>query len=141
MKARTILITTFILLIIIELISTANLNKTKLSKKSKRFMEGGEEEEGEEEIISTKIVTTNIVIETTTEISKPTESGEESKENKGILDFDQCRDVVDSILKYEICKDVMKPSTAFTIILMIYLVLIIAGAILVLVLLKKDLEQ
>ena len=44
-------------------------------------------------------------------------------------------------LTAEDCKKLLKPSTTFTIILMIYMVLIIAGAILVLVLLKKDLEN
>ena len=42
---------------------------------------------------------------------------------------------------YEICKEYQKPSTAFTVVLMIYMVLIIVGAVLVMVLLKKDLEK
>ena len=39
------------------------------------------------------------------------------------------------------CKEASKPSGAFTAILMVYMVLIIAGAILVLVLLKEDLSK
>ena len=39
------------------------------------------------------------------------------------------------------CKETSKPSGAFTAILMVYMVLIIAGAILVLVLLREDLSK
>ena len=42
---------------------------------------------------------------------------------------------------YELCKEFLKPSKAFTIVLMIYMVLIIAGSIIVVVLLKKELEK
>ena len=43
--------------------------------------------------------------------------------------------------EYAACKEILKPSTAFTVVLMIYMVIIIVGAILVLKILKEDLES
>ena len=43
--------------------------------------------------------------------------------------------------EYAACKEILKPSTAFTVVLMLYMVIIIVGAILVLKILKEDLES
>ena len=125
MKARTILITSFLLLISFELINSAKTKKTKLLKKSKRFMQ--DEEEEEEQPKSTELPTTIIPTQRETQESAT----------------DPFQDVVpdNQYSDYQLCKEFLKPSTAFTVILMIYMVLIIVGGVLVLVLLKKDLEQ
>ena len=125
MKSRTILITSFLLLISFELINSAKTKKTKLLKKSKRFMQ--DEEEEEEQPKSTELPTTIIPTQRETQESAT----------------DPFQDVVpdNQYSDYQLCKEFLKPSTAFTVILMIYMVLIIVGGVLVLVLLKKDLEQ
>ena len=125
MKSRTILITSFLLLITFELINSASTKKTKLIKKSKRFMQ--DEEEEEEQPKSTELPTTIIPTQRETQESAT----------------DPFQDVVpdNQYSDYQLCKEFLKPSTAFTVILMIYMVLIIVGGVLVLVLLKKDLEQ
>ena len=135
MKVRTILITYFLLLITFELINSASTNKTKLSKKSKRFMQGGDGEEGEgekenenekeEEPPKTTELPTTIDTKAS-ETNPPLEN-----DNDPSIEFEE----------YQACKELLKPSTAFTVILMIYMVLIIVGGVLVLVLLKKDLEK
>ena len=124
MKSRTILITSFLLLITFELINSASTKKTKLIKKSKRFMQ---DEEEEEQPKSTELPTTIIPTQRETQESAT----------------DPFQDVVpdNKYSDYQLCKEFLKPSTAFTVILMIYMVLIIVGGVLVLVLLKKDLEQ
>ena len=125
MKSRIILITSFLLLITFELINSASTKKTKLIKKSKRFMQ--DEEEEEEQPKSTELPTTIIPTQRETQESAT----------------DPFQDVVpdNQYSDYQLCKEFLKPSTAFTVILMIYMVLIIVGGVLVLVLLKKDLEQ
>ena len=125
MKSRIILITSFLLLISFELINSAKTKKTKLLKKSKRFMQ--DEEEEEEQPKSTELPTTIIPTQRETQESAT----------------DPFQDVVpdNQYSDYQLCKEFLKPSTAFTVILMIYMVLIIVGGVLVLVLLKKDLEQ
>ena len=125
MKSRTILITSFLLLISFELINSAKTKKSKLLKKSKRFMQ--DEEEEEEQPKSTELPTTIIPTQRETQESAT----------------DPFQDVVpdNQYSDYQLCKEFLKPSTAFTVILMIYMVLIIVGGVLVLVLLKKDLEQ
>ena len=129
MKSRTTLITSFLLLITFELINSARTKKTKLIKKSKRFMQ---DEEEEEQPKSTELPTTIIP---TTIIPTQRETQESAT--------DPFQDVVpdNQYSDYQLCKEFLKPSTAFTVILMIYMVLIIVGGVLVLVLLKKDLEQ
>ena len=129
MKSRIILITSFLLLITFELINSAKTKKTKLLKKSKRFMQ---DEEEEEQPKSTELPTTIIP---TTIIPTQRETQESAT--------DPFQDVVpdNQYSDYQLCKEFLKPSTAFTVILMIYMVLIIVGGVLVLVLLKKDLEQ
>ena len=97
MKARTILITTFLLLITLELVNTDNPNKKNLSQNQNKFMQ-----------------------ESKNEIRKLDDPGYQY---------------------YNACKEILKPSTAFTVVLMLYMVIIIAGAILVLVILKKELEN
>ena len=122
MTVRTILITSFLILITFELVNSTSTNKTKLSKKSKRFMQNGGEEEEEQQPVSTSLPTTIIQIETqASEINPPI------IEDNPLIKYGE----------YQICKELLKPSTAFTVILMIYMVLIIAGGVLVLVLLKK----
>ena len=126
MKVRTILITYFLLLITFELINSASTNKTKLSKKSKRFMQNDGEEEEEQQPVSTSLPTTIIQIET-----QASETNPPLNEENPLIKYGE----------YQMCKELLKPSTAFTVILMIYMVLIIAGGVLVLVLLKKDLSE
>ena len=100
MKVRTILITSFLLLITIELVNTDNPTKKNLSKN-----------------------TNNKFIQ------------KDKKENRNL-------DVLDDLgIAPALCKEVLKPSTAFTVVLMLYMVIIIVGAILVLVLLRKDLSE
>ena len=125
MKVRTILITSFLLLITFELVNSTSTNKTKLSKKSKRFMQNGGEEE-EQQPVSTSLPTTIIQIET-----------QASEINPPIIEDNS----LSKYAEYQMCKELLKPSTAFTVILMIYMVLIIAGGVLVLVLLKKNLSE
>ena len=127
MKVRTILITYFLLLITFELINSASTNKTKLSKKSKRFMQNDDDEEEEQQQpASTSLPTTIIQIET-----QASETNPSLNEDNPLIKYGE----------YQMCKELLKPSTAFTVILMIYMVLIIAGGVLVLVLLKKDLSE
>ena len=126
MRARATLITYFILLITFELInaaSTNSTNKNKLPKKAKRFMQ---DDESPQETDSTEIISTTEAVDTI----RQTQQNIDPIEIKENVLFD-----------YKLCKEVLKPSTAFTVILMIYMVLIIVGGILVLVLLKKDLEK
>ena len=100
MKVRTILITSFLLLITIELVNADNQTKKNLSKN-----------------------TNNKFIQ------------KDKKENRNL-------DVLDDLgIASALCKEVLKPSTAFTVVLMLYMVIIIVGAILVLVLLRKDLSE
>ena len=100
MKVRTILITSFLLLITIELVNTDNQTKKNLSKN-----------------------TNNKFIQ------------KDKKENRNL-------DVLDDLgIAPALCKEELKPSTAFTVVLMLYMVIIIVGAILVLVLLRKDLSE
>ena len=86
-----------------------------------------DEEEEEEQPKSTELPTTIIPTQRETQESAT----------------DPFQDVVpdNQYSDYQLCKEFLKPSTAFTVILMIYMVLIIVGGVLVLVLLKKDLEQ
>ena len=136
MKARAILITSFLLLITFELINSASTQKTKLTKKSKRFMQGEEEEEQQKSTESTESIESTEPTELPTTII-PTQRQIQESETDPFQD-----EVPDNKYSdYQFCKEFLKPSTAFTVILMIYMVLIIVGGVLVLVLLKKDLEQ
>ena len=155
MKVRNILITTFLLLITLELINADNSFKKNLAQKEKRFMgevENGKrraddekESEGNNEstTIDTKEVETSTpstMIDTTNAPSTIVE-----KDNNGIPGEQEEENPLDneigSFMEYELCKEMLKPSKAFTVVLMVYMALIIVGAILVVVLLKKDLEQ
>ena len=155
MKVRNILITTFLLLITLELINADNSIKKNLAQKEKRFMgevENGKrraddekENEGNNEstTIDTKEVETSTpstIIDTTNAPSTIVE-----KDNNGIPGEQEEENPLDneigSFMEYELCKEMLKPSKAFTVVLMVYMALIIVGAILVVVLLKKDLEQ
>ena len=136
MKTRTILITSFLLIITLELIKADKTINNTFTGKAKRFMQSvttTPENQFLTTIITTVPTTIPIVVTTVTTEDK-NDNNNNNKEN----------DVNDNHLGYSIaedCKKLLKPSTTFTIILMIYMVLIIAGAILVLVLLKKDLEN
>ena len=155
MKVRNILITTFLLLIALELINADNSIKKNLAQKEKRFMgevENGKrraddekESEGNNEstTIDTKEVETSTpstMIDTTNAPSTIVE-----KDNNGVPGEQEEENPLDneigSFMEYELCKEMLKPSKAFTVVLMVYMALIIVGAILVVVLLKKDLEQ
>ena len=158
MKVRNILITTFLLLITLELINADNSIKKNLAQKEKRFMgevENGKrraddekENEGNNEstTIDTKEVETSTPstnIDTTNAPSTIVEK--DNKDNNGIPGEQEEENPLDneigSFMEYELCKEMLKPSKAFTVVLMVYMALIIVGAILVVVLLKKDLEQ
>ena len=135
MKTRTILITTFLLIIALELVKADKIINNTFPGKAKRFMDLATTTP-EITYLTTIITTvpTTIPIVVTTVTTEDKNDNNNNKEN----------DVNDNHLDYSIaedCKKLLKPSTTFTIILMIYMVLIIAGAILVLVLLKKDLEN
>ena len=155
MKVRNILITTFLLLITLELINADNSIKKNFAQKEKRFMgevENGKrraddekESEGNNEstTIDTKEVETSTpstMIDTTNAPSTIVE-----KDNNGIPGEQEEENPLDneigSFMEYELCKEMLKPSKAFTVVLMVYMALIIVGAILVVILLKKDLEQ
>ena len=136
MKTRTILITSFLLIITLELIKADKTINNTFTGKAKRFMQSvttTPENQFLTTIITTVPTTIPIVVTTVTTEDK-NDNNNNNKEN----------DVNDNHLDLSLaedCKKLLKPSTTFTIILMIYMVLIIAGAILVLVLLKKDLEN
>ena len=147
MKARTILITSFLLFIIIELISAENTNKESLIK-PKRFMQDNNPEGNNNQNETDKSEENN-------NQNGGTENGGENNnqnggtENGGENNNQNDKDIgqnypLNSLnfnIGYELCKEFLKPSKAFTIVLMIYMVLIIAGSIIVVVLLKKELEK
>ena len=105
MKVRTILITSFLLLITFELVNSDNQTKKNLSQNTKnKFIQ------------------------------------KYKKENRNLDEYDDLvKEAGTKIIDF--CKENQKPSTAFTVVLMIYMVIIIVGAILVLVLLRKDLSE
>ena len=134
MKTRTILITSFLLIITLELIKADKTINNTFTGKAKRFMQSvttTPENQFLTTIITTVPTTIPIVVTTVTTEDKNDNNNKENDVNDNHLDYSLAED----------CKKLLKPSTTFTIILMIYMVLIIAGAILVLVLLKKDLEN
>ena len=134
MKTRTILITTFLLIIALELVKADKTINNTFPGKAKRFMDLATttpENQFLTTIITTVPTTIPIVVTTVTTEDKNDNNNKENDVNDNHLDYSLAED----------CKKLLKPSTTFTIILMIYMVLIIAGAILVLVLLKKDLEN
>ena len=134
MKARTILITSFLLFIIIELISAENTNKESLIK-PKRFMQDNNPEGNNNQNETDKSEENN-------NQNGGTENGPKNN-NQNDKDIGQNYPLnsLNSNIGYELCKEFLKPSKAFTIVLMIYMVLIIAGSIIVVVLLKKELEK
>ena len=121
MKARTILITSFLLFIIIELISAENTNKESLIK-PKRFMQDNNPEGNNNQ-------------------NETDKSEENNNQNDKDIGQNYPLNSLNFNIGYELCKEFLKPSKAFTIVLMIYMVLIIAGSIIVVVLLKKELEK
>ena len=138
MKTRTILITSFLLIITLELIKADKTINNTFTGKAKRFMQSVTTTP--ENQFLTTIITTVPTVPTTIPIVVTTVTTEDKNDNNNNKE----NDVNDNHLDYSLaedCKKLLKPSTTFTIILMIYMVLIIAGAILVLVLLKKDLEN
>ena len=137
MKTRTILITSFLLIITLELIKADKTINNTFTGKAKRFMQSVTTTP--ENQFLTTIITTVPTVPTTIPIVVTTVTTEDKNDNNN-----KENDVNDNHLDLSLaedCKKLLKPSTTFTIILMIYMVLIIAGAILVLVLLKKDLEN
>ena len=142
MKTRTILITSFLLIITLELIKADKTINNTFTGKAKRFMQSVTTTPENQFLttIITTVPTTIPKISTTIPIVVTTVTTEDKNDNNNNKE----NDVNDNHLDYSLaedCKKLLKPSTTFTIILMIYMVLIIAGAILVLVLLKKDLEN
>ena len=134
MKARTILITSFLLFIIIELISAENTNKESLIK-PKRFMQDNNPEGNNNQNETDKSEENN------NQNGGTENGGENNNQNDKDIGQNYPLNSLNSNIGYELCKEFLKPSKAFTIVLMIYMVLIIVGGVLVLVLLKKDLEQ
>ena len=134
MKARTILITSFLLFIIIELISAENTNKESLNK-PKRFMQDNNPEGNNNQNETDKSEENN------NQNGGTENGGENNNQNDKDIGQNYPLNSLNSNIGYELCKEFLKPSKAFTIVLMIYMVLIIAGSIIVVVLLKKELEK
>ena len=134
MKARTILITSFLLFIIIELISAENTNKESLIK-PKRFMQDNNPEGNNNQNETDKSEENN------NQNGGSENGGENNNQNDKDIGQNYPLNSLNFNIGYELCKEFLKPSKAFTIVLMIYMVLIIAGSIIVVVLLKKELEK
>ena len=134
MKARTILITSFLLFIIIELISAKNTNKESLIK-PKRFMQDNNPEGNNNQNETDKSEENN------NQNGGTENGGENNNQNDKDIGQNYPLNSLNFNIGYELCKEFLKPSKAFTIVLMIYMVLIIAGSIIVVVLLKKELEK
>ena len=134
MKARTILITSFLLFIIIELISAENTNKESLIK-PKRFMQDNNPDGNNNQNETDKSEENN------NQNGGTENGGENNNQNDKDIGQNYPLNSLNSNIGYELCKEFLKPSKAFTIVLMIYMVLIIAGSIIVVVLLKKELEK
>ena len=134
MKARTILITSFLLFIIIELISAEKTNKESLIK-PKRFMQDNNPEGNNNQNETDKSEENN------NQNGGTENGGENNNQNDKDIGQNYPLNSLNSNIGYELCKEFLKPSKAFTIVLMIYMVLIIAGSIIVVVLLKKELEK
>ena len=134
MKARTILITSFLLFIIIELISAENTNKESLIK-PKRFMQDNNPEGNNNQNETDKSEENN------NQNGGTENGGENNNQNDKDIGQNYPLNSLNFNIEYELCKEFLKPSKAFTIVLMIYMVLIIAGSIIVVVLLKKELEK
>ena len=117
MKTRTILITSFLLIITLELIKADKTINNTFTGKAKRFMQSvttTPENQFLTTIITTVPTTIPIVVTTVTTEDK-NDNNNNNKEN----------DVNDNhLLDYSLgedCKKLLKPSTTFTIILMIYM--------------------
>ena len=134
MKARTILITSFLLFIIIELISAENTNKESLIK-PKRFMQDNNPDGNNNQNETDKSEENN------NQNGGTENGGENNNQNDKDIGQNYPLNSLNFNIGYELCKEFLKPSKAFTIVLMIYMVLIIAGSIIVVVLLKKELEK
>ena len=134
MKARTILITSFLLFIIIELISAENANKESLIK-PKRFMQDNNPDGNNNQNETDKSEENN------NQNGGTENGGENNNQNDKDIGQNYPLNSLNFNIGYELCKEFLKPSKAFTIVLMIYMVLIIAGSIIVVVLLKKELEK
>ena len=134
MKARTILITSFLLFIIIELISAENTNKESLIK-PKRFMQDNNPEGNNNQNETDKSEENN------NQNGGAENGGENNNQNDKDIGQNYPLNSLNFNIGYELCKEFLKPSKAFTIVLMVYMVLIIAGSIIVVVLLKKELEK
>ena len=134
MKARTILITSFLLFIIIELINAENTNKESLIK-PKRFMQDNNPEGNNNQNETDKSEENN------NQNGGTENGGENNNQNDKDIGQNYPLNSLNFNIGYELCKEFLKPSKAFTIVLMIYMVLIIAGSIIVVVLLKKELEK
>ena len=134
MKARTILITSFLFFIIIELISAENTNKESLIK-PKRFMQDNNPEGNNNQNETDKSEENN------NQNGGTENGGENNNQNDKDIGQNYPLNSLNFNIGYELCKEFLKPSKAFTIVLMIYMVLIIAGSIIVVVLLKKELEK
>ena len=143
MKSKQILIITFFLFFAFELINADNSVKNKKIIKQKRFMQDSDTK-------NTEQVSTNIIegVKSDIPVTDSQQSGNQESGNTESVNqesgkgksFEPDLELSEKEL-YNTCKELLKPSTAFTVILMIYMVLIIVGAILVVVLLKGDLEK
>ena len=143
MKSKQILIITFFLFLAFELINADNPVKNKIIIKQKRFMQDSENQNTEQ--VSTTIIEVgkSSIPETDNQESANQGSANQETDNKESSNGNSpdTYQGFSEIVFYNQCKELLKPSTAFTIILMIYMVLIIVGAILVVVLLKGELEK
>ena len=120
--------------IIIELISAENTNKESLIK-PKRFMQDNNPEGNNNQNETDKSEENN------NQNGGTENGGENNNQNDKDIGQNYPLNSLNFNIGYELCKEFLKPSKAFTIVLMIYMVLIIAGSIIVVVLLKKELEK
>ena len=72
---------------------------------------------------------------------KPSTQIKRKMDDEEYSQFSAILDSIDKETKIKFCKEATKPSGAFTAVLLVYMVLIIAGAVLVLIFLKEELEK
>ena len=138
MKHKQILIITFFLFFAFELVNADNPIKKKLIVKQKRFMQNDNEQESQD---NSSVIKSDKLESDQQESDKQESEKQESDKQESVNQEYGNIKIMDEYLLYNSCKELLKPSTAFTVILMIYMVLIIVGAILVIVLLKEELEK
>ena len=72
---------------------------------------------------------------------KPSTQIKRKMDNEEYSQISALQNIINKETTIKLCKEATKPSGAFTAVLMVYMVLIIAGAVLVLIFLKEELEK